>query len=193
MAVKYKTAFNKLKAIWKRTGKVKGKKHAKWGGKRGAFSTIAKAASKEAAKKKKPTKSKKKTTARRKPAKRKPTKRKPAQRKAAKRKTPKRKAPARKKRAPKRSAPRAKRKQASNAKGATRRYVVAGKTRSITPYRAAELRKGGKAVRIAKTQKKTGGRRRSTRGKAGVGTLAVIGLGIAAAVGIGYAVTRKKA
>lgn len=189
MATKYKTAFNKLKATWKRRGTVKGKKILKWSGKRGAFSAIAKAASKEAAKK--------------------PTKK----RKAPKRKAPKRKAKKAGRRAPKRSAPRAKRRKPAKrkktaarrkpakrkarklgvqSKTVARRYVVSGKSRSITPYRAAELRKAGKKVRLAKGN--PGRRRRGTRGKAGIGTVVVLaGIGAAIIGGGIYLATRKKA
>lgn len=196
MATKYKIAFNKLKATWKRTKKVKGKKHVSWSGKRGAFAAIAKAASKEAGaktKKRKPSKTKKRAVAKkRKAPKRRTTK--------ARRATPKRKAKPRRRvakkprrTAPKRSAPRAKRKNPSKAKGSTRRYVVSGKSRSITPYRAGQLRKAGKKVRLAKAKSNPGRRRARTRGKAGIGTLALVAGAVVVAGTIGYLATRKKA
>ena len=184
---KYSRAFKKIKATWDRTGKVKGKKHVTWGGSRGAFSAIAKAASKEASGKSKSARKKttKRKTTKRKPAKRKATKkpsrrapnRKPAKRKPAKPKTAKRK-PAKK------AAPRAKR----ASKTGNKRYVVSGKTRSITPYRAQELRKAGKKVRLAKTQSPKSGRT-SRRGKAGIGLLGKLAIGVGVAV-VGYGVYR---
>ena len=185
MATKYKTAFKKLTATWKRRGTVKGKRHVKWGGKRGAFSAIQKAASKEVAKK--------------------PTKK----RKAPKRKAPKRKAKKASRRAPKRSVPRAKRRKPAKRKKTTARrkpakrkaratrkrasstgkraHIVSGKTRMITPYRAKELRRAGKKVRLAKSN--PGRHRASTRGRAGIGLLGKIAIGAGLALG-GYTLYR---
>ncbi len=198
MATKYKTAFNKLKAIWKRTGKVKGVRRVKWSGKRGAFSAIAKAASKETSKK--PTKKRKAPKRRTAAKKRKAPKRRKL---AARRKAPKRRAKPRRKvakkprrKAPKRSAPRAKRKQPrkkTNPGTGLRIYVVGGRSRKITTARANELRKGGKKVRLAKIQKRPK-RGAGRRGRAGIGTVVVLaGIGAAIIGGGIYLATRKKA
>lgn len=167
-STKFTREVKRLTRIWKSRKTVKGKRHVSWGGKRGAFSAIAKAAAKTTAK----------GTGKRKPAKKKKT---------SPRKSAAKKKPARKKT---RAAGAGKKPAKRKASTAKKRYIVGGKKRAglMTSTQARALAKRtGKKVKVAATQ---GAGKRKPKGMSTGAKIGLVALGLVAVGGAAYGVSR---